>query len=373
MSTLSFARALSRKSVAGGAAGLLVVAALVAGPVLAAPSAHAAPDEPVVVEAATPVEAATEDATTEATMPVPTEPGTVPESSDEPLGAPAEAPAATLTVTSDGGTDLLLGQKVTFTSTVTNTGNVALSDLQLTETHGVGTTCDTTTVAIGAAATCTSTYVVTQYDLDNGGIWNNVNGTAKSPTNAVVELPLVKVVSTRPIVAAASLSFVSDAPGNADVVHGQKLTYTVTMTNTGDVTLILLQHFWQSLSTDTTCEGQVLSVGGTLTCTAVHWITDVDVAAGSITNTIAINLLGPLEGSGVDLGPATLTNKVLAAPVVEEVPVVAPVVQGNLVAGEALANTGSAGTAPMVLGAGAFLLAGAGTLAVRRRQKRTKA
>lgn len=372
---------------------MLVVAALVSGPVLVAPSALAAPeDQPVAVESATLGEAATHGGTPEAMPSVPAEPEAVPESADEPLSTPAEnpaasqaeavpleaadgiveAPSATLTVSSDAGPDWVVGQKVTYTTTVTNTGNVALSGVALSETHGVGATCDTTTVDVGAAAICISTYVVTQYDFDYGVVWNNVSGAAVSPAGSIVELPLEGAASTRQFHAAATLSFVSDAPGNADVVYGQKLTYTVTMTNTGDVTLSLLQHFSQSLSADTTCQGQVLTVGGTLTCTAVHWITDVDVAAGSITNTITIPLVGPAD-SGVSLGPATLKNKVIAAPVVEEVPVVAAVVQGNMMTGEALANTGSVGIVPMILGAGALLLAGAGTLTVRRREKHTKA
>jgi uncharacterized repeat protein (TIGR01451 family) len=57
---------------------------------------------------------------------------------------------------SDGPT-ILIGQPISWTYVVTNTGNVDLTDVSVTDDQGVTVTCPQTTLAVGASMTCTAT------------------------------------------------------------------------------------------------------------------------------------------------------------------------------------------------------------------------
>ena len=90
------------------------------------------------------------------------------------------------------------GQDVTYTFTVTNSGNVTLANVGVTDVPtapavGVGATCQglsnptdicsgaTTTLAPGQVATFTGTYAVTQADIDHGSIADSAVATGTSP------------------------------------------------------------------------------------------------------------------------------------------------------------------------------------------------
>ncbi|WP_423218835.1 DUF7507 domain-containing protein, partial [Streptomyces kasugaensis] len=83
---------------------------------------------------------------------------------------------------------------VTYTYTVTNTGNQELTDIHITDDHVTNITCETTTLAPGAATTCTGTYTVTEADAQRGSVTNIAvatadNGTVRSePARATIQV-----------------------------------------------------------------------------------------------------------------------------------------------------------------------------------------
>lgn len=96
------------------------------------------------------------------------------------------APAISITKVADDDTDVTAGQVITYTYTVTNTGNVAITNVTLSDTHkgvvgaltpafqsfttNTGSTNTGNTITLlqpGDVAVYTATYTVTQSDVDN--------------------------------------------------------------------------------------------------------------------------------------------------------------------------------------------------------------
>src|SRR4029077_20846169 len=65
---------------------------------------------------------------------------------------------------------------------------------------------------------------------------------------------------------------------------GQTLTYTYTVTNTGNVTMTAPVTIADDRAT-VTCPPTLLAPGQTLTCTATYTVTQADLGAGSVINT----------------------------------------------------------------------------------------
>ena len=80
------------------------------------------------------------------------------------------------------------GTPITYSYDVSNTGNVALSSVGVTDAMpGLSAvSCPTTSLAVGASETCTATYTTTQADVDAGKIVNTGVATGTSPTGAKV-------------------------------------------------------------------------------------------------------------------------------------------------------------------------------------------
>ncbi|MBM9460130.1 sortase [Nocardioides sp. zg-536] len=129
------------------------------------------------------------------------------------LGA---APALSLEKTASPATVTAVGQQVTYSFLVTNTGNVPVEDIAVVEDSftGSGTlpaaTCpaEPAELAPGDSVVCTSVYTVTAADLDGAGLRNTARGTgtyatgedlSSSPDSAVVEVdPPVTPPRTQP-------------------------------------------------------------------------------------------------------------------------------------------------------------------------------
>ncbi len=128
-----------------------------------------------------------------------------------------------------------VGQVVSYSITVTNTGNQTLTGVTVTD-PGVGavlgpcTPAIPATIAPGKAVVCTATHTVTQADLDAGEYTNTANADSD-------QTPSDSDVANVPLLANPALALVKSAtPSTYDAV-GQVITYTYTVTNTGNVTL----------------------------------------------------------------------------------------------------------------------------------------
>ena len=86
----------------------------------------------------------------------------------------------------DGKTDL--GDTITWSVTVTDTGTVPVSSVVIDDPTGGPMTCAATTLAPGASTTCTATlpYTISQPDVDAGRVDNTATATATDPQGAPV-------------------------------------------------------------------------------------------------------------------------------------------------------------------------------------------
>ncbi|WP_285873070.1 DUF7507 domain-containing protein [Agromyces mediolanus] len=100
--------------------------------------------------------------------------------------APA-APSLALTKTADTERATTVGQKVVYSFKVTNTGNIELRDIAITEGtfSGKGTapvpSCPTTPVEPGASITCTADYTVVAADLSGAALTNTATADGATP------------------------------------------------------------------------------------------------------------------------------------------------------------------------------------------------
>jgi uncharacterized repeat protein (TIGR01451 family) len=228
------------------------------------------------------------------------------------------SPALTLVKTADPTSITAAGETVDYSFLVTNTGNVTLTDVGVTETafSGSGTapaiSCPADTLAPTASQTCTATYTVTQADVDAGEITNTAtaHGTPPGSTTPVVSPPDSARV-TAP--ASPSLTVVKSAsPNDSDsFTVGRLVTYSFVVTNTGNVTLTdVTVHEGTFTGSGTmsapNCPTNTLVPGAQLTCTATYTVTQADIDAGSVTNKATATGTPP-TGPDVDTPPSEVT------------------------------------------------------------------
>ncbi len=144
------------------------------------------------------------------------------------------------------------GDVVTYTYDVTNTGNVTLADVTVTDPHGglSAITCvpaQGSTLAPGATVQCTATYTVTQADVDAGQIDNTGSVSAEAPGGDPAD-PGDDVTAadalSEPVSPPSppSIDVAKQAGVPIDVGGGElETTITLTVTNTGSLELSNVQ------------------------------------------------------------------------------------------------------------------------------------
>ena len=188
-------------------------------------------------------------------------------------------PALSLVKTATPGTYDSVGDTISYSYAVRNSGNVTLSGPFSVTDDKATTTCPATPpLAPGASITCTASYSITQADLDGGSVTN----TATASNGSVTSLP-----DSETVIADQNpeLTLVKTAtPGTYDSV-GDTISYSYLVTNTGNVTLDGPVTVTDDKATVTCPPVVSLAPGGNVTCTASYLIGQVDLDAGSVTNT----------------------------------------------------------------------------------------
>lgn len=223
-----------------------------------------------------------------------------------------QLPSITLSKTAtldDGGDGVAsVGDLITYTFTVTNTGNVTLTGVTVRDplVTIIGGPID---LAPGAsdANTFRASYALTQDDIDNGSVTNTARVTAEDPDGVAVSSlsddpsdlsdrdsdgdgnpddPTVTPLPDAPGIALVKQATVADTNGSGVTDAGDVITYTFDVTNTGNVTL-------SSIDVDDPLLGGVIgTIAGPLapgatdsSLTATYTIVQSDVDAGSVNNT----------------------------------------------------------------------------------------
>ena len=182
-------------------------------------------------------------------------------------------------VKSDNGAQVSkAGDVITYTLTVTNTGNVTLTNVQVNDPL-TGLATSVGTLAPAAIAVVNTNYTVTQADVDKGSVLNKGLTSGESPDE---ETPTDEDDEETPIERNPSIQIVKSDNGAQVSKAGDVITYTLTVTNTGNVTLtnVLVNDPLTGLATSV----------GTLAPAAIavvntnYTVTQADVDKGSVLN-----------------------------------------------------------------------------------------
>ncbi len=147
---------------------------------------------------------------------------------------------------SPSGPELDVGSTVTFTYVVTNTGNLPLTNIVVTDSRGVAVTCSPGDLDVGDSKGCTASTTVTEGPYRTVGAVVALPGvsdeddfepvTDEDPSNHVGVIPFVPAPSID-IETFTNGDDADEAPGPTLIV-GETATFTYVLENTGNVDLI---------------------------------------------------------------------------------------------------------------------------------------
>ncbi|MGI6855383.1 DUF7507 domain-containing protein [Mesorhizobium sp. 1B3] len=249
-----------------------------------------------------------------------------------PSGPPVESPPDTVVVPpdqtprlliektgtlndSDGDGLIDLGETISYSFRVQNTGTVTLTNVtvndQLLTAAGLTVTPGPQTLAPGGIATFTATYTPTQADIDAGRVENTATGTGTPPSGPPIESPPDTVTvppDQTPGLTIEKTGTLNDADGDGLIDLGETISYSFLVKNTGTVTLtgVTVDDPLLTAAGLTVTPGpQTLAPGGTATFTATYTPTQADIDAGRVENT-ATGTGTPPSGPPIESPPDTV-------------------------------------------------------------------
>ena len=228
-----------------------------------------------------------------------------------------------------------IGDTLTYAFTVSNLGNVTLTNVSVTDNKIGAVTCLATTLAPAATTTCAGpVYPLTQADVDAGSVSNQATATGKAPDGSLVSdlsdpttpgaannNPTVTPLTTTPAIGLVkAVGAVADTNGNGVTDAGDKITYTFVLTNLGTKTL----HGFtvtDSKVSPIVCPATPLAPAATVTCTGPDYVlTQADVDSGKVTNTATGAGLAPDGTKVTDVSdpttPGAVNNNPTVTPIV---------------------------------------------------------
>ena len=244
-----------------------------------------------------------------------TDPAGVEVSNNDSVTVSTEDAAAELTLTkaADKNEGLKAGDIITYTVTVENTGNVTVTNIDLTDTM-MPEAVKPAAFALTPQAdpvVVTYTYEVTQADVDAGSKVNTASVSGTDPSGDPVKPD--DVTETVDMVDDAELTLdktavIKDADGTEKdkAAVGDIITYTITIDNTGSVTVSNIE-LTDSMMPDEAKPAafELAPADDPVEVTYTYIVTQSDVDAGSRTNTASASGKDP-KNNDVPAGPVTI-------------------------------------------------------------------
>ncbi len=169
------------------------------------------------------------------------------------------------------------GDAITWTYVVTNTGNVDINDVAVTDSRGVIVTCAADTLAVGASTTCIGTGVAAAGQYDNVG---SVTGTPPEGLSPVTDTDPSHYFGIE-----ASID-IQKTPDVTYLQSGSDHEFTIAVTNTSNVTLtdvVITDPLVPACDADSTTEPGLASMAPdavvTYACTVSNVTTVIDNVA----------------------------------------------------------------------------------------------
>jgi len=207
--------------------------------------------------------------------------------------------------------------EIAYSYLVTNTGNVTLRSVEVTDPLAGEVKCPQITLASMAKTTCTATAKLTQTQIENGSLSGEAIVTATSPRSVEVtdaHTATTKLEAGPKITVVKTTAVDMTKAGPADRVDaGDTATYSYLVTNRGNVTLSKVSVIDAAAGT-VTCSKTTLAPKATTTCTAaVAKLTQTQIDGGELGGaTVDAATLK----SGSTAGADTKTTTLAAVPAV---------------------------------------------------------
>ncbi len=194
-------------------------------------------------------------------------------------------------IKSDNGAQVSeAGDVITYTLTVTNTGNVTLTNVTVDDPL-TGLNVNVGTLAPGASTSVDTDYVVTQADVDAGFVLNTAITTGESPEGE--DDPEDETDIETPIEVVPGIAIVKSTDTESITQVGQEVDYTLTVTNTGNVTLTNVTVIDPLTGLDINLGS--LAPSQTESITTTYTVAEEDVASTSLLNTATVSGTTPGE------------------------------------------------------------------------------
>ncbi|MBB1140958.1 DUF11 domain-containing protein [Myroides sp. WP-1] len=235
----------------------------------------------------------------------------------------------------NGNTDVQVGGKIKYTIKVSNSGNTLLSNINVTDPKLPNLRISISQLNEGEIREFTGEYIITQEDIDRGGVFNQALGNANTPTGPVdrVSKPTTPVAEDDPNYPlpdpqypnceTCTVTMLPQSPkitliktgvfdDDVDGANGNGvINYTFVVQNTGNVTLkeveltdALLGAGYKVIYANT---GGNLAIGASWTVTATYDVTDADLENESVSNQAKVVGKSPKDktteaNSGTEIG-----------------------------------------------------------------------
>ena len=181
-----------------------------------------------------------------------------------------------------------VGDVVDYQIVVMNSGQTQLTSVSVADPGATNLICTPSlpvaVLAIGDSISCTAQHTVTQGDIDNGGVDNTATASGTPPVGSVIER---ESSTSTPLLRSPELTVTKVQASPNPTRAGDLITYTITATNTGNVTLSAVT-VEDANAAVTSCTPAipvaVLAVADVITCSAIHTVTQDDVNAGLVDN-----------------------------------------------------------------------------------------
>ena len=227
-------------------------------------------------------------------------------------------PKFTLTKDAQVGIFDSIGDVITYDLVLTNTGNVALENITITDENA--DTINPATMAViapGEIVNIVATHTITQSDLNSGFVHNTAFVTGTDPKDGLVTDissdptdplqpgdsgydPACAECTVNTVTQLPSLVLTKDArAGDYDSV-GDIITYDLILTNTGNVTITDLIVSDANANSVTPSTVAILLPGASVNITATHSITQADLDTGFVYNTAQVSGSDSLGNSITD-------------------------------------------------------------------------
>ena len=189
------------------------------------------------------------------------------------------APSMTIDKRTNGSDNprIAVGDTVTWTYLVTNTGNIAIDSLVVIDDQGVAVSCPTSTLAVGEATTCTGTGTAVAGPYENKGTARaNFQGTVVSAEDDSQYFG---------VLAAMTLDKTTNGSDSSTIITLTPIQWQYLVQNTGNVSLSNIAVV-DDQGVTVTCPQSTLAAGDSMTCTgsgaaAEGWYYNVGTVTGN--------------------------------------------------------------------------------------------